>query len=504
MDPAGGATRIAPPVKRCCTLILLAAACSIGCATTPLHQRAWFAVETRHFSIWSSLDRNATLELARDLERFRSVALYLEGPGASPPTSRTQVYAFDGRGFTRPFDVRGADGVFLPSLRGGVLVLRTGRGWRGDATTELRHEYAHFLFRNREGLDRPLWFDEGFAQLASTIDVDDDGVRVGRVRSDHLRALRNNLWLRGDRIVELQDLEGLEPRERTVFQAQAWGLVHLLLLGGEDPASARQASQRYFELVAEQGLDERALERAFDANGVELTRRLADAVRLGEFPSAEIRADVAAQTGTLELRPLPLDEVLTHLGWLSITYGRPDQAAEYFDMAVAANPRNARSHAGRGAVEKLRGEWEGAREHYAAALAEGADDAVVQLEVGGYFHARASRAQDAAVREQLVRQAREHYRRSIALDGSIAEPYAVLGATYLLPGQRAAEGLAALDRAGELLPSSLEIELLRASAMARAGQPLAARRRASNVIARTHSQDLADAASTLVEEIDRR
>ena len=504
MESRASASRLTRPVQRLLTLAILAAvAGSIGCALSrPLHLREWYAVETRRFSISSSLSREETRQLALDLERFRSAVEYLQGPGASPPTTRTQVYAFDGRGFVRPFDVRGARGVFLPSMRGGILVLRTGKGWRGDATPELRHELAHFLFRNREGIERPLWFDEGFGQLASTLDVNPGGsVLMGRVRKDHLRVLRDNLWLPGDRIVQLESLEKLDAGNRRVFRAQSWGLVHLLLLGTQHPSKAGQAAQRYFERVAEEGPTDRALETAFGANGVELTRRLLEAVRTNTFGTVEIRADVAEEQAPPELRRLSVEEVLIRLGWLSIQFGRPDQAEEYFEMAVAENPRSALAHAGLGATDKLRADWEAAREHYAVALAEGSGDPIVQLEVGGYYHARAARTEDAALRQRLVELARDHYRRSIALDASLAEPHAVLGATSLRPGQHAADGLDALARAAELLPSSLEIELLRANAIARTGQSAAARRRAWNVFSRTHSQDLASAARQLAEAI---
>lgn len=500
----GGTTRRRDPlVKSSHALAVVAAACTLGCATRPLHLRDWFAVETRHFSISSSLDRSATQELASDLERFRSAVEYLQGPGTTPATTRTQVYAFDGRGFERPFDVRGARGVFLPSMRGGTLVLRTGKGWRVDATEALRHEYAHYLFRNRQGLDRPLWFDEGFGQLASTIELNDDSVWVGSVRKDHLKLLQNSLWLAGDRIVSLEDLEGLDPDERSIFQAQAWGMVQLLLLG-TDSVAARRAPQRYFDAAADHGPGDLAMEIGFGVDGAELTRRLADAVRRRSFPSLLMRVRVPELREPPELRPLGLGEVLARLGWLSIRLGRPEKAAEYFGMAVAEDPRHARAHAGLGAVAKLRGEWDRAGEHFEAALDLDADDPIVQLEAAGYYQARATAEEDADGRRDWLERAREHCRRSIALDDSVAEPFAVVGIGYLLPGQPPERAREALAHAAQLQPSSLEIELLRASATARDGQPLAGRRRALNVFSRTHSPDLADAARTLADAIDRR
>jgi tetratricopeptide (TPR) repeat protein len=366
----------------------------------------------------------------------------------------------------------------------------------------LRHEYAHFLFRNGQGLDRPLWYDEGFAQLASTIQVHDSSVTVGRVRKDHIELLQNRLWLPGPELVALSSLGDFDSVNRDIFRAQSWALVHSLLLGRRDPGGARARAQAYLDRVAAGGSHDDALKRAFGADSKGLARRLAREVRAGDFLLSEMRAQVPEQGVPPALRPLAVGEVTTILGWLAISLGRPTLASSYFEKAVAENPQDPSATAGLGAVAKLRGEWDVAAPYYAAALVGAPDDAIVQLEAGSYYHTRAARAEDAVERGGLVALAREHYGRSIALDGSLAEPHAVLGATYLLPGQKPRGGLASLDQSAALLPASLEIELLRANLSARMAVPETARRRALNVYSRTHSHDLADAALRLIEAID--
>ena len=189
--------------------LLLAAV--FGCATQPLHRRTWLEVDTPHFEILSALGAEKTAQLARDLESFHSALEFVMAASGDPDFARTRVYAYDGRSIIRPFDVRGASGFFLPSLRGGVIVLRTGGGWREDATLKLRHEFAHWLFRQREGLGRPLWFDEGFALLASTVAVREGRVDFGRPRTDHIRILRDTLWIPTPQLVRIPSLEDGSP-----------------------------------------------------------------------------------------------------------------------------------------------------------------------------------------------------------------------------------------------------------------------------------------------------
>jgi tetratricopeptide (TPR) repeat protein len=360
---------------------------------------------------------------------------------------------------------------------------------------------VHFLFRNRQGINQPIWFDEGFAQFASTIEVGDESMWVGRVPAEHVRQLRNRMWLSPNQIFPLRDLGALGPAQRDVFPAQSWALVHLLLLDQADPARARNDAQRYLEEVDKGMPPTRAFESAFGVTGEELLRRLGDVVRRKGFRTAVLRA--RAMPSPLEPRPLAADDVLTRLGWLSIWVDKPDQAARYFHMAGSVNARNARARAGLASAERLREHWDEANAHYAAALAGAPSDAIVQLEAAHFYRQRAEAASDPESRADLAARARLHYQRSIDVSPRVAEPHAGVGATYLIRGERSAQSADPLERARELQPSSLEIELLRAESAVARGNPRLGRRRALNVASRTHSRELTHAACGLVHRIDR-
>ena len=154
-------------------LLLAGLTAALGCATRPLDAREWLVVATPHFEVVSSLGKDATLELARDAERFHRAVEFVLGAPLAAPAVPTRVYAFDDRTPGRPFAIRAEAGYFLPTLREALIVLRTGDGWRDDATKELRHEYVHYLLRSQPGPPLPLWFDEGVAEFLSTVAIDD-------------------------------------------------------------------------------------------------------------------------------------------------------------------------------------------------------------------------------------------------------------------------------------------------------------------------------------------
>jgi len=404
------------------------------------------------------------------------------------PAVPTRIYAFDGRGFRRPFAVRGAPSSFLPSLRESVIVLRTGDGWQEDTTQSLRHEYVHYLLRNHGGFDQPLWFDEGSAEFLSTVRVSGDHGELGGFRQDHVRLLRDQPWVPLIRILRVRDLEGWESRKRAIFYAESWAFVHYLNFGLEKPGRGQAQLNRYFRLVASGTSHERAVREAFGVGPSSLDRRLQRYVRGERFGAVVIRFEQSEDLEAPEPRPLAQDEVVTRLGWLLISLGRAKPAQRYFEMAIAANPRNARAHAGLGAAEGLRGRRDAAVPHYGRALGIAPDDALNQLDVGAYYYDRAAETRNAEARAQFAALARRHFARSRELDDSLPEAYAMYGATFLLEGEETQRGLEPLEHASQMLPSSVEIKLLLARLYARLGRSMAARSLALAVYSRTHSE----------------
>lgn len=485
----------------CKRLAPLVAGLLVACATPLIGVENWLEVRTRHFEITSALDPDSTRQLATDLENFRAGIEFLLDGKLSPPPIRTRVYAFDGRTVVRPFDQRGASGYTLPSLDGALIVLRTGGGWRRDATDELRLAYTRFLLRNREGLDLPLWYDEGFGLFASTLKLGNGYFDVGLPRPDYVVLLRDRLHLSLERLIQLQDLTKLGARERQVFDAESWALVHYLTFETGHPNQARRRFARYFDLVERGMAYPRALKQAFGEGPGALERGLAHYVRERSFNAMEIKIHGEPDARPPTARRLRPTRALSRFGWLAIQLDRPKRARPYFQRALELDARNASANSGLGAVDRIEKNWSGAEAHYARALELAPKDPLVQLEVGRYYAARAQQAAEPEARAENARRAREHFETSLSTLSTNPEAYALIGSTYLLPGQDAKRAGAPLESAQALLPSSLEIELLRARAEFALGKLTSARYLATAVASRTHSRPLSRQARRFLDEI---
>jgi Flp pilus assembly protein TadD len=146
-----------------------------------------------------------------------------------------------------------------------VLDLSAGNAW-----TTVFHEYAHMLLDGNYPAT-PLWFDEGFADYFSTIDVLRDGVQVGKPPQGYLELLRSSKWIPFDELLEVQPdskTYNLADR-RSLFYAQSWVLVHYLFDMQKMPAAGE-----YFGLVEGQHTPvEQAVQQAFGMGSQQLEQQ---------------------------------------------------------------------------------------------------------------------------------------------------------------------------------------------------------------------------------------
>jgi tetratricopeptide (TPR) repeat protein len=480
------------------TLVAAGLLALLSCATQALHHRAWVEVETRHFEIVSSLGEEATLELARDAELFHAAVEFVVGLPLPPGAAPLRIYAFDGRGFSRPFAVRGAPSALLESPREALLVLRTGGGWRSDATRAVRHAYVHYLLRNQLRLELPLWFDEGVAVFLSTADVGGNHAVLGKPPEETVKLLRREQWVPLGRILEAHSLQDWGPRKRAVFAAEAWAFAHYLNFGPEGGSRGRAQLADYLRAVQTGTPYEQAVEQAFGRSSAELDRDVRRYARGERFDAVAVRLRRAGQILAAETRSLPPDEVSSRLGWLSLTLDRPAQAERHFRRALAREPANARAHSGLGAVARLERRWDEALAHHRRALERAPDDPLGWLDacVTDYARGEASPAPD--VRAEAAAEVRRLCARSLELDPRQPEANAVQGASYLLDAREPERSRAALERAHAQLPASFELQLELARLLALQGEPARARELAVGVLSRTDSNAVRSQAEAIL------
>ncbi|MCG8418066.1 MAG: hypothetical protein MJE77_09015 [Proteobacteria bacterium] len=137
----------------------------IGACRTSVTAKPWHQVTTRNFRVLSTLDRNRTVKLSRELEGFRAAVgqtLPVPLPERAFPA---QVYMFEDEGDWEAFaPQKNVAGYFLPGWRSWIIAIN-GSMAEEHSRRIVYHEYVHELI-NQSGAAYPDWYEEGLAGIS--------------------------------------------------------------------------------------------------------------------------------------------------------------------------------------------------------------------------------------------------------------------------------------------------------------------------------------------------
>ena len=340
----------------------------------------WNYLSGPDLEVVGPVSEEAAVEMARRLALFRQ--LFLKTVGISreggPPL---RVYLFEGDRELEPFlplkdgKPLQSSGFFHRDLDRETLVLHLGA--RTRQTSELAfHLYAHLL--SGQLTDWPAWWKEGLAELLSTAEFGTTKVRLGQAPERHLTYLRTHAPLPLAELfaVDRNALSYDEGTKSGPFYATSWLLVHKLLVKG---GLKHLVGANEFNRLLSIGNDpQQSLTKAFQIDVAALDADLKKTGRQFAFSAMQVDfegawdaqkksttqpspAEVQAYLGDLLYRslretdaedwfnkaialeprlPLPYEG----LGWLRIHQNRRREAAEFFKQANQYGSKNALSH----------------------------------------------------------------------------------------------------------------------------------------------------------------
>lgn len=200
----------------------------------------WTKTETQNVIVYSNALDFTTKAIVTNLERMRKALghiMSLRTESAVPVT----IFVFDGERTFAPVRkaVLGQDtgqqaGLFAPMDGRLLIAMETDSG--GGVDHVVYHELTHSLIENTaSGL--PLWYQEGVAELYSTLTVKGKAVIVGRLPKDYLdRLLESGLMpLRRVLAIDAQSKEYNDAHAGD-FYATSRLFVHYLLIGAPQRA----------------------------------------------------------------------------------------------------------------------------------------------------------------------------------------------------------------------------------------------------------------------------
>ena len=142
--------------------------------TTHAREREWIGYENENFMAYSNAAPEKALAHLVELEQIRAAALQIMTVKVPAGTPKTRVLLFrTKKEFTKASPEPNA-AAFVVTFDGQPIMAMPLAGDRDWSKAVIRHELIHVLFRSAP-FEYPKWYEEGFAELASSMRIVDSG-----------------------------------------------------------------------------------------------------------------------------------------------------------------------------------------------------------------------------------------------------------------------------------------------------------------------------------------
>ena len=316
--------------------------------------------------------------MAARLEQFREVVTQLFARPGTDSAVPTTVIVFKDDVSYRPFKTSENNaGYFQPGQDVNYITLSAETRGEQNYFNIICHEYTHLITNNEFGLS-PAWFNEGLAELYSTVGISNNGIVLGRPIRRHITSLKQTplLPLRLLFEVDYKSPYYNESHKQSIFYAESWALMHYLMLNKSGERARRTIT--FLELLRANEPLEQAVQKAFSTTLENLEADVLryiqqDRYRVNEaflanktqpdlqmISSSVSEAELQAYLGDLLVhskrsdaevylqKALQLDPQLTFalasFGILRYRQGRMGEAISFLERAAAGDSNNAFVH----------------------------------------------------------------------------------------------------------------------------------------------------------------
>jgi len=355
------------------------------------------------------------------------------------------------------------------------------------------HEYAHQLMNgNLQAVSDP-WFEEGFAEYFSSIEVDGKEARLGKIsRDDYLIMQQVGSMKVADlfKVQHYSETYNETGNARTVFYTESGMLVHYIY----DNQLLPKVSV-YFDLKINKHVSvEDAIQQAFGMSAGQLDKTLRNYMSAGHYRYYPIPAPANISEKLYSSSPMTAADasaVLADIHLHSPDY--QDKAVAEFNEILKSDPSNAAACRGLGYAYLQKRDFNQAAEYFKRASQMNSKDPRVH-----YYNALLMTRESGFSRDDTAALTQE-LETSISLDPNFADSYALLAFAQMTSGD-SVKALPNLLKAIEISPRNPDYRLNLANVYLANKQP----DQAKTVLASLKTSDnpvIASRAEAILEQI---
>ena len=239
------------------------------------------------------------------------------------------------------------------------------------------HEYVHLIVKH-SGLPLPVWLNEGFADLYSTMKPFGKQVIVGIPYVGRMRELQVSKWLTLDALLAVDHGSPLynEKQKAGVFYAESWALTHMLYLSSD-------YWKRFPDFLAaiKPGSSQASVfQQVYGKSLAQVRTDLERYMRGDRFNGQYVDVTLEKSAESPEIRPAsPLESGLALADLLAGTRKREEAKAAYESLA-RANPKDPEIELAMAYLAWMGSDHEEVKRHFARAIELGTTNAKVHFD----------------------------------------------------------------------------------------------------------------------------
>ena len=345
----------------------------------------WIRVKSPHFELYTTAGEKRGRETVEYFEQVRELFVRI-WPNMMRDQVPVRIIGFSSEKEYRPYRMNEfAAAYYLPDFHRDYIVMSA---LSAEHYPIVVHEYTHLMMKH-SGIHLPIWLNEGFADVNSTIQLNGDKLTLGEAYLGRMDELRRTKWLPIQTLTEVdyKSPEYNEKRRAGIFYAQSWLLSHMVYLSDA-------YRPKFNELIARLGTGTKADEAFSSIYGKTLVDVEADLKKyLGDN-----RINVVSMTARLEkpserpqVEPAPEVELQTSLAILLSRTGKPAEGAEILAKLQKKYPERWEVEEALAQESLKKGDVAIAREHFRNAVKLGADNPDLLFTYGKLLQGDASK-----------------------------------------------------------------------------------------------------------------
>jgi hypothetical protein len=403
---------------------ILLLALSISIAFGPVAfagEPEWIEITSPHFSVVTDAGERRGREVATRFEQMRAVyATLMTNANVNIPVP-LQIVAFRNTKELRQVSpLWNGKPIQLAGLfQGGkdrcfiMLDMSVDNPWN-----VVFHEYAHQLMNGTLTDEVDPWFEEGFAEYFSTIEVDSRQARVGKIPPVTYQILQHEGLMKITDLFRIQHNSSTYNEsgdKRTVFYSESSMVVHYLYDRNLIPKLAQ-----YFDLKLGKkvSIDE-AIQQSFGMSAGDFEKEIRRYLASGEFRYYYMKTPAEIETKGYTTKPISSQNAAAVMADIHLhTRDYHEKAIAEFEEILKSDPNNAAACRGMGYSYLQKRDFEEAGEYFRRAAKLDSKDARVHYYSGLLSNMKGSQAGESDLELVMT-----ELKTAIALDPDFADAH---------------------------------------------------------------------------------